>query len=294
MFKQVIVIGYGFIAGEVLKDVYKKSLQSGYIVEYIEHEVYPFNQAKKYAEAEKIEYHVIENKTELLEYFMGKTATKTLIISASNNFIFPSEMVSNENITIINFHNALLPDLPGRNAPSWAIFEGRDKTGITWHYVTKDIDAGDIIIQKECKINDDIKAYELVSEQMRLALEAFRECYDEIIHGMVQAQKQIVSGARRVYKSYEIPADGMFDLTDSAQYIYRLLRAMDYGKNDIFPMPVTEYKGNRIRIRRYKKIKKDQAAEGEDRIYLTLDNEYLLMLRYDIAQDSTVSSETQI
>ena len=77
---------------------------------------------------------------------------------------FQKKIVSSENIVIINFHNALLPELPGRNAPSWSIYEGKDYTGITWHYVTEGVDEGDIIVQKKCDVTADIRAYELVSK----------------------------------------------------------------------------------------------------------------------------------
>ena len=150
-----------------------------------------------------------------MKYFLQKVSQKVLIISVNNNFIFPAKLISNENVVIINFHNALLPELPGRNAPSWAIYEGKKTTGITWHYVAEEIDAGDIIIQKKCIIDDDVKAYELVASQMKLASDAFKECFDDILHGVVQTKKQMVPAHRKIYKSFEIPGNGKINLADS-------------------------------------------------------------------------------
>ena len=146
MFEHICVIGYGVVTGAVLKTVHMLSDKWGYSFEYIEHEVHPFNLADKYAKSNEIESHCIEDRNELLRYFLNRANKRTLIISASNNFLFPDTLTDNPNITIINFHNALLPELPGRNAPSWAIYLGKNKTGITWHYVTKGVDEGDIII----------------------------------------------------------------------------------------------------------------------------------------------------
>ncbi len=282
LYTHIAVIGYGVVAGDVLKYVYEKSASLQYTVEYIEHEMHPFNMAKKYAESVGIDYHVITDKNQLLLYLNQLTNQKLLIVSASNNYLFPEELVSNENVSIINFHNALLPEFPGRNAPSWAIYEGKKKTGITWHFVTKGIDTGDIIIQKECMIDDDTKAYELVARQMKLASESFIECFEEILYGNVHAHSQNISRNRKIYKSYEIPSGGVFDLQDSVEKIYRLLRAMDYGKYNIFPMPVTWYKGSKIRIRKYKKISLIDKTDETDRLYLPLDKGHLLMLRYDV------------
>lgn len=281
-FEQVIVIGYGVITRDVLATVWKYGISYGYKITYIEHEVYPFNIAMKFAKANDINTEVIEDKAELTTYFRKITrGARTLIISASNNYIFPSELVTQDNITIINFHNALLPDLPGRNAPSWAIYEGRDKTGITWHYVTAGVDEGDIIIQKECVITSDMRAYELVATQMQLAAEAFEEIYEAILKDDVQVTRQCFPKGRKLYKSKEIPGGGTFDLEDDPKDIYKLLRAIDYGKSDVFPMATTQYHGERVRVRRYKKVDRADVRPEEYKIYLPLEDNMFLMLRID-------------
>lgn len=54
---------------------------------------------------------------ELREYLLRQEA-KTLLLSAHNAYIFPRKVVEKENFTIINFHNAYLPDYRGRNDPT--------------------------------------------------------------------------------------------------------------------------------------------------------------------------------
>lgn len=285
-FEHIVVIGYGIVTGEVLKTVHELALRYGYTDEYIEYEVHPFNTAKKYADTEGIKHNTIEDKKELTNYFEEVLKEKTLIISASNNYLFPARIVLNDNATIINFHNALLPELPGRNAPSWAIYEGKEYTGITWHYVTEGVDAGDIIIQKKCQITANIKAYELVAVQMRMAGEAFSECYESVLMDCATRNKQVVEPGRRLYRSCEVPGNGCFNLKDSPEKIYRLLRALDYGKNDIFPLVRTQKDGIDIQIRRYKIVSVADIDERTDRIYIPYDNESQLMLRYETIDES--------
>lgn len=282
LFKQIVVIGYGVVTGRVLSYVNEYASKKGYTVQYIEHEIYPFNMAKKYAEAHRVDYQVIPDKIQLTQFFLNQADKgRLLIISASNNYLFPKQLVENKNVTIVNFHNALLPQLPGRNAPSWAIFEKYVVTGITWHYVSSGIDDGDIIIQKQCPITQDMKAYELVSCQMTLAGDAFEEVFDDIILGNVKPIKQKICDRRKIYKSNEVPGGGMFNLNDDIEYIYRLLRAMDYGKNSIFPLPTTIYNGNPIIIKRYKKIAVKDKRESANKLYIPFNNEELLMLKYE-------------
>lgn len=279
-YKKVIVIGYGTVTVKVLRTVFAKSSRYGYAIQFIEHEPHPFNTAKGFAQDNGIECLVIEDKKILTEHLKKEVgAGPVLVISASNNYIFPKRLLDGGAVDVVNFHNALLPEYPGRNAPSWAIYNREKKTGITWHYVTAEVDAGDIIIQKVCDIPDYIKAYELAAKLMDLAAEAFDEIYESVLSGTASRTVQQGNSRRHLYKSTEVPGDGSFELSDLAENIYRLLRAMDYGKNEIFPLPTTWFSGKRISVKRYRIVETDERIEGGNRIYLPLGNAYL-MLRY--------------
>lgn len=278
-FQKVIIIGYGKVTGEVLAYVKERQQDYGYQLSFIEHEIHPFSITEKICMEKGISFMQIEDKKELAGYFQ-KIQEKTLIISASNNFLFPKALVGKENITIINFHNALLPSYPGRNAPSWAIFMGEKETGITWHYVTPGVDEGNIIIQKKCEISADTKAYELAEKLMDLAYEAFAESFEAVLGEKAEAREQKFNSDRRMYHSYDVPADGVFEIAQGADYIYRLLRSVDYGKNDIFPSVKTVIDGRKAEILRYRKISPDKLKEGEGFLYLPIDRDTLLKLKY--------------
>ena len=175
-FQKVVILGYGKVAGDVLQYVYDRKTEYGYALEFIEHEVHPLSITEKICSENSIPFMRITDKKKLAAV-LNVITERTLIISASNNFLFPASLVDKPNITIINFHNALLPDYPGRNAPTWVIYMGEKETGITWHYVTAGVDEGNIIIQKRCGVTEDMKAYELTEQLMDLASEAFRESF---------------------------------------------------------------------------------------------------------------------
>lgn len=280
-YEKVIVIGYGVIAKDVLELVKKKQSEYGYVIEYIEHEEYPFSVVKSYAEANDIMVFTIENNNELLAHFIRTINgyEKVLIVSANNNYIFPTEITGRQSVSIINFHNALLPLYPGRNAPSWVIYNDEEKTGITWHYVSDDIDGGDIIVQKEIMLDSDIKAYELVKKQMDVAAEAFDEIYDDVMYDIAPRIKQNMPEQRRIYKSNEVPGDGLIDINGDTKAVYRTLRALDYGKSNIFPLPAAEVEEGTVYIKRYKIVDKEGAENN--RRYLAYGNRFL-MLVYDI------------
>ena len=53
----------------------------------------------------------------------------------------------------INMHPALLPSYRGSNPYFWTIANGETMTGVTFHYLTSEFDAGDIILQEEIPIS---------------------------------------------------------------------------------------------------------------------------------------------
>ena len=279
VFQKVVIIGYGKITGEIITYVTERRKEYGYQPEVIEHEVHSFSITEKLCMEYGIPFARIEDKKELTAYF-DSFSERTLIVSASNNFLFPKKLVEKENLTIINFHNALLPAYPGRNAPSWVIFMGEKETGITWHYVTAGVDEGNIIIQKTCEIGPDTKAYELAEKLMDLACEGYFACFDAVLEEGVEAKAQELLPERKLYRATQMPGDGFLDLGEEPEKIYRLLRSVDYGKSGIFPPLQTEVAGKQAEILRYRKVAPEKKKEGADMLYLPFADGELLKIKY--------------
>lgn len=278
-FRKVIVIGYGKVTGQVLQHVCGRKKEYGYEIVFVEHEVNPFSIMEKLCAENGVPFLQITDKKELAAWFDG-IGEKTLIVSAGNNFLFPASLVRKEFITIINFHNALLPAYPGRNAPTWVICAGEKETGITWHYVTAGVDEGNIIVQKKCEIGGDTRAFELTERLMDLASAAFRECFDDVVAERASARPQGFDPQRRMYRSCEVPADGQFLLTDPPEQIYRLLRCVDYGKTDIFPPFRTIVDGREAEILRYRKVTPEKRRDEDGFLYLPFSDGDFLKIKY--------------
>lgn len=278
-FQRVVVIGYGKAAGEILKYIADRQADYGYRLEFIEHEQHALSVTQKICEEREISFSALPDKRELGAY-LNEIREKALLVSASNNYLFPASLVERTEITIINFHNALLPDYPGRNAPSWVIYQGEKRTGITWHYVTAGVDEGNIIIQKTCGIGPDTKAYELTEQLMDLAFEGFTECFDAVLSEKVEARPQAFSPERRMYRSTEMPGEGFLDLQEEPEKIYHLLRSVDYGKTGVFPPLQTEVKGARAEVLRYRKVSPEKKKEEAGTLYLPLADGNLLKIKY--------------
>ena len=56
---------------------------------------------------------------------------------------------------VLNIHPSLLPSFPGLHAQQQALDHGVKASGVTVHFVTADLDAGPIIVQRTVPVRDD-------------------------------------------------------------------------------------------------------------------------------------------
>lgn len=68
------------------------------------------------------------------------------------------EIVSRETLNIlngraVNCHYSLLPRHRGRSSVPWAIVDGDDVTGVSWHWMVPHVDAGRLILQASVEID---------------------------------------------------------------------------------------------------------------------------------------------
>eukprot|EP01061_Rhynchopus_euleeides_P011148 TRINITY_DN20703_c0_g1_i1.p1 TRINITY_DN20703_c0_g1~~TRINITY_DN20703_c0_g1_i1.p1 ORF type:complete len:236 (+),score=81.55 TRINITY_DN20703_c0_g1_i1:52-708(+) len=108
-------------------------------------------------------------------------------------FIVPSSLENR----VLNVHPALIPAFSGQGmygdkVHKAVIERGAKVTGCTVHFVTNEYDAGPIILQKICSVDDD-DDYEAVQAKVQ-ALE--REAYPEAIQ--LFADKRLTPAGRRV------------------------------------------------------------------------------------------------
>ena len=181
-----------------------------------------------------------------------KVDTPTLVVSAGNTYLFPEKIIGKENLTIINWHNALLPRHKGRNAEVWAIYDGDEQTGVTWHYVTGDVDAGNIIGQSTIDIGESMTAMKLYKLQTDIGAVMFGECIEEILKDGCSSQKQQECEEEQMHFSWEIPNNGRLDTNWEMSKICRFLRAMDYGSLLLMGRMYVQLEDKKYSFYRYK------------------------------------------
>lgn len=81
-----------------------------------------------------------------------KSLSPEIIISVASPQIFNKRLISLAN-HVVNIHAALLPQYQGMMPSFWVLADGKERTGVTIHYMDEHIDTGDIILQRPIDIS---------------------------------------------------------------------------------------------------------------------------------------------
>ncbi len=164
---------------------------------------------------------IVKNVNEFTSEIMNSNPDIIFSIGCKN--IIGKEILNCPKIGCINFHGSLLPKYRGRTPLNWAILNGEKETGVTAHFMTKNLDDGDIILQEKITIKDD--------DSMKLILEKLYTAYNRICNNVI---KQLHDNSymsipqddlqATVFKQRK-PRDGAIVWDKSAKYIKRLVQA---------------------------------------------------------------------
>jgi methionyl-tRNA formyltransferase len=104
--------------------------------------------------------------------------------------MLPQEIWSMPRKGTINIHASLLPDYRGAAPINHAIIQGEQVTGVSSFIIEKEIDTGDILLQKSCKIGKNETAGELHDKLKILGADLIIETLDGLENGKISGQKQ--------------------------------------------------------------------------------------------------------
>lgn len=192
--------------------------------------------------------HGIWSSTENLS--IDKLPFKPDIISSVyyRNIIRP-EMINFVKGKIFNIHPSLLPRYRGCSSIPWAIIKGDNITGITYHYIDKGIDTGDVILQAAIPITDLETQKSLYEKCMKKGAEFWPAAFELVKMGL-KGVRQDEYGTS--YNTRSAPNSGQIDDNWPSDKIERFIRAMIYP-----PYPPARYKGSDIySIEDFKKLTK--------------------------------------
>ncbi len=128
---------------------------------------------------------------------------------------------------IVNFHNGPLPRYGGVNVCSWAILEGAQSYGVTWMFVSRGVDTGDIVVQSLFDLTGREAAVSLVGRCIKEGIRVFPQLLEQIKTGKIQRIPQ-ESAKATYFSKKDIPYGGLFPFELPADALDRYVRAVSY------------------------------------------------------------------
>lgn len=123
----------------------------------------------------------------------------------------------------INVHASLLPKYRGAAPIQWAIINGEKKTGITTMIVTKKLDTGPVLLQREIEISDSDTAETLGKKLADTGASLLIETLRGMRGGSI---KPVPQTGEATYVPVIKKTDGLIDWSKSASEICNFIRGM--------------------------------------------------------------------
>ena len=147
-----------------------------------------------------------------------------LIVVAAYGRILPEDILTLPPFGSINVHSSVLPKYRGAAPINWAILDGQKETGVTIMYMTRDLDAGDIVCSKKTDIMPDEDAQELTHRLALLGADALEDAIEKIADGTAVRTPQDHSAS--TYAPMLSKDLSPMDWTRSAQVLHDQVRGL--------------------------------------------------------------------
>ena len=178
-----------------------------------------------------------------------------MIVVAAYGKILPEDILNYPKYGSINVHSSLLPKYRGAAPINWAILDGEAETGVTIMYMAKELDAGDVILQKTTPISDEEDALQLTIRLAQLGADALSEAVKALDSGSATRTPQ--DHEKHTYASMLSKEMSPIDWNRSA-------REIDCQVRGLIPWPcaTTELAGTRFKVYRTVPGSKTDKAPG--------------------------------
>lgn len=149
-----------------------------------------FSPVKEYAITQNLEIYQPLKMRDGEAYGIVERLAPELIVVAAYGKILPEDILNFPRLGSINVHSSLLPKYRGAAPINWAILDGEAETGVSIMYMAKELDAGDVILQKTTPISDTEDAQELTVRLAELGAEALSEAVAALGNGTATRTSQ--------------------------------------------------------------------------------------------------------
>jgi len=157
-------------------------------------------------------------------------------------WLVPSAVYRMPTLGTFVFHDSLLPAYRGFSPTVWAIINGEERTGATLFAISDEVDAGDIIGQREVPIG----CNDPVGVVMERVTDAYLRLLDDHLSDLLigEAHRRPQDHDHATYACKRTPEDNAIEWAAPTHTIHNLIRAVTHP----YPGAFTTLGGERLRV----------------------------------------------
>ena len=162
-------------------------------------------------------------------------------------YIISKPLLSIPKVGFLNLHPAFLPYNKGWHTPSWAILD-KTKYGATLHFMSNELDAGDIITQTEIEVKPSLTANELYQSVLEVEEQLFKDTFTNLLTLKPTRTKQVKEGTS--YNKKDLAKVQEIDLNEKifASDLIDKLRALTTNNIDEAAYFIVDEKKYRVQV----------------------------------------------
>lgn len=150
--------------------------------------------------------------------------------------LLPADVLGMPRRGAINFHDGPLPRYAGLNAPSWALRAGESEHGVSWHWITAEVDEGDVLVAAPVPITDDDTAFTLNARCFEVGMASFVQLVERLEQGVPAGTPQDLT-QRTVFHRHQRPSRAcVLDFGADASRVSAAVRSLDFGEGYANPL----------------------------------------------------------
>ena len=194
------------------------------------------NKVKAWCVQNNKEFLQIDNlKGENLEKVLQKMSDikPELCLVVDFNFIIPEVLINEYKDKLVNIHYSLLPKYRGASPIQFAILNGEKETGITYQFIDKEMDKGNILLQNKYVLKNDETSDTLLAELLNLNIQnlsTFIELFENNDFSETVQDENIASytySPTQPRKTMIFKEDAYTDFNENAQKLHNKIRAFN-------------------------------------------------------------------
>ncbi len=149
--------------------------------------------------------------------------------------IISDEVLAMPSRYAINFHDGPLPSYAGLYTPAWAIKNGEEKYGVTWHAMVSGVDRGEIFEQEFFDVAPAETSLTINTRCFEAGVASFQRLVQALSAGTLEGTPQDESDRSYFGKFARPHAACNLDWSKPATELEALVRALDFGR---YPNPL--------------------------------------------------------